>query len=77
MENIHQTLNIFWLEESISYECNQTGRRQDIKLGKKRDSYWGGIGLSTEFNPNTSSLILLQCKQVHIKPTVTKQNQGF
>jgi hypothetical protein len=39
MENIHQTLNIFWLEESISYECNQTGRRQDIKLGKKRDSY--------------------------------------
>ncbi len=31
---------------------------------------------STDFNPNTNSSILLQCKnklQVHIKPTPTKQ----
>ncbi len=32
---------------------------------------------STDFNPNTNSSILLQCKnmlQVHIKPTPTKQD---
>ncbi len=42
------------------------------------DSHWGRMAqFGNDYNPNTNSSILLQCKnklQVHIKPTPTKQH---